>query len=239
MAEWSWALKPGRRRRDWSTTREGVFDYYGMRARRWSPDPAADVTEGLPTQARDWRPTVGRRRSRETRAERGAREMLLRSCMHLLTGYLMNSFRTVSTVVLIAFNMGCTNANIGSLSDDDERIVREAVYDGELAITSPPDAPFHSMLVVPPTLSEVYKKHPQQVVTLLQAIIEGGSPRDSSFAAGCALSLISGHAGAGAVCVENLDKKTYDRKDVAWNTTPRKHWASRVESMAKEMFSKK
>jgi hypothetical protein len=129
---------------------------------------------------------------------------------------------------------------------DAEKLVREAVYYNSPATTSRAmDADGLAridILVVPEELTDLHRRHPEAVLGLLLKIMEGGNPRDSSLAAGYALSLLKGPE-IGIICVRHFDKDTYDSFNKNWETTPRKHWIERItlhmESAAEKQEKKK
>jgi hypothetical protein len=108
-----------------------------------------------------------------------------------------------------------------------EKVVRDAVYNNNKPRTASPNKDFYSILLVPDSLTEAYKKHPQAVLGVLLRIMDGGNPNDSVLAAGYAISLLRG-PGVGIVCIRHFDKETYDTVDKDWEVTPRQHWIKRV-----------
>lgn len=108
------------------------------------------------------------------------------------------------------------------LSLDQIQVIRAAVYDNDAWVGSP-ERSAERVLSVPPPLGNLYKKRPAAVLDVLLTIMEGANPKDSSLAAGYAVELLEG-PGAGVVCVEFFDKKTYDVMDKNWETCPREHW---------------
>ena len=117
-----------------------------------------------------------------------------------------------------------------------EKTVRDAVYNNR-PLSISPNMDFRSMLWVPETLVLLHKKHPQPVMRVLLQIMEGARPEDSVLAAGYANSLLDGPE-VGLVCVHHFDKKTFDVYDKDWETTPRKHRISKVQSGIKKQSMK-
>jgi hypothetical protein len=109
------------------------------------------------------------------------------------------------------------------------KMVRDSVYNNR-PLTASPQMDFRSELVMPDELTDLYRKHPQEVLDVLEKIIDGGNPKDSVLAAGCAISLLKGPR-VGVVCVDNFDRKTYDTFDTDWEATPREHWLRKVKSI--------
>lgn len=120
-----------------------------------------------------------------------------------------------------------------ALDAQQEKIVRESVYDSNPRLESP-KRDFQSILVIPTPLADVYKEKPQAVLDLLLKIMEGASPKDSALAAGYALALLDG-PGGGVVCVEHFDKAIYGVVDKDWKITPRAHWVQKVKTKMKSV----
>jgi hypothetical protein len=146
------------------------------------------------------------------------------------------SWRRLVAMPLFAVMLICGVAF--ATDDDDEQVVRIAIYTGKALTTSPPEAPFASVLVLPPKLGEAFKKKPKVTVAILEKIIDGASPRDSILAVACALSLLDNPV-AGAVCVEYFDEKVYDTRIKDSPVTPRKQWLSRVNELRKRVLESK
>ncbi len=123
------------------------------------------------------------------------------------------------------------------LSIEEIRVVRQAVYENDALLYSPDRSPEWRLLAVPRPLENLYKKHPAAVSDVLQTIMEGANPRDSSLAAGYAFELFYG-PGTGIVCVEFFDKKTYDAMDKDWETSPREHWIQKLSEIRKKKDEK-
>jgi hypothetical protein len=119
-----------------------------------------------------------------------------------------------------------------TLAPDEEKLIRDAVYGGKLLIAES-DRIGHTMIGVPQPVTEMYVKHRHSVLNLLITIAEGGNPRDSVLAAAYSIALLDGPAVA-VVCARNFDRAAYDVVDEDWETTPRKHWITKIrERIAK------
>ena len=79
-------------------------------------------------------------------------------------------------------------------------VVRRCVYNETAKIAAVAPGDFQERLLIPETLSGLYRQHPSAVLDLLLRIIDGGNPRDSVLAAGYAISSLDGPA-VGIVCV--------------------------------------
>jgi hypothetical protein len=119
------------------------------------------------------------------------------------------------------------------LDSESEKVVRDAVYSGEMCEYTIFEPPFDRVLYIPKPVVQVYEKHPKGVLELLVKIIEGGRPRDSVLAAAYAVSLQAGPA-VGTVCADHFDENTYDILDNDWGTTPRKHWIAKIREARKK-----
>jgi hypothetical protein len=126
--------------------------------------------------------------------------------------------RHVCVCILIVLATDARGA-ADTLSVEQVRVVRDAVYDGKIIVYSSEEL-IDQYLYVPEPLTKLYKKHPSPVLDILFSIAEWGNPRDSILAAGYAFELLGG-PGDGVACVNNFDKKRYDSLDTNWHRTPR------------------
>ena len=93
------------------------------------------------------------------------------------------------------------------LSIEEIRVVRQAVYENdELCFIRLTEAQNGGSWLFRGHFENLYKKHPAAVSDVLQTIMEGANPRDSSLAAGYAFELFYG-PGTGIVCVEFFDRE--------------------------------
>jgi hypothetical protein len=114
------------------------------------------------------------------------------------------------------------------LTREQIRVVRESVYEGKATISAI-DRFGSPRLNIPMPLYELFREKPRGVLEVLLVIVEGANPHESALAAGFALELAKG-PGAGVLCLEYVNKETYDTVDRHWMKTPREHWADRVRA---------
>jgi hypothetical protein len=124
-----------------------------------------------------------------------------------------------------------TSPAVKSLSAEEERTLRAAVYDRDIAVGVPRDGrwAFLEILHIPDSVCAVYREKPVPTLTLLRDIVRGGNPKDAMLAAGYALALVKGPS-AGVVCVRG-PRKLFDRVDKAWKITPRQHWVRWIDKL--------
>jgi hypothetical protein len=115
-----------------------------------------------------------------------------------------------------------------ALTREQIRVVRDCVYEGKATI-GVLDRFGSPGLNVPMPLTELYRDKPRGVLEVLLVIVEGANPHESALAAGFALALAK-DPGAGAVCIEYVNKDSYDTLDKHWMKTPREHWAELVQA---------
>ncbi len=108
-----------------------------------------------------------------------------------------------------------------------EKTVRNVVYDRTPRTVSA-DGTFLSALSIPADLNSLYKDYPRDVLAVLVKIVDGANPKDSSLAAGFAISLLKGPA-VGVVCISTFDATKYDSFDDNWKCSPRNHWLERIK----------
>jgi hypothetical protein len=120
-----------------------------------------------------------------------------------------------------------------------ETSVRNAVYSGKLLVAHPHEGKYAllEVVVLPAEIESAYKEHPQATVVLLEAIINGGNPKDSMLAASFAIALLEDPAVASVVWPHS-QAETYDTVDVNWKATPRQHWAGKVKERIESKFKK-
>jgi hypothetical protein len=111
------------------------------------------------------------------------------------------------------------------LSASEEKSIRDIVYGEQTGTVLPTSGKYakHEILTITPDLQKIYDNKPDATLDLLNKMIEGGNPRDSSYAAACACTLCADDPVLGAVIRRTAHAKTYDVFDSYWEETPREH----------------
>jgi hypothetical protein len=121
-----------------------------------------------------------------------------------------------------------------ALSPEDEATVRGACYGRGLPPTAIPMSgkyAWSEVALVPGALEGVYKKHPREVLALLDAIAEGGSPRDSAAAIVYA-HVLTDDPTRGALIVSIFDARKYDDRQPGFSS-PRQFLLSELRKHLK------
>ena len=118
-----------------------------------------------------------------------------------------------------------------------ETSVRNAIYSGKLMVAHPLEGKYAllEIVILPGEIESAYKEHPQATLALLEAIVNGGNPKDSMLAASFAIALLENPAVASVVWPHSKEE-TYDTVDVDWKATPRQHWAGKVKDRIELRF---
>lgn len=113
-------------------------------------------------------------------------------------------------------------------SNEHEQAVRQSIYNNDAEIETR-KTDLQTYLRVPKQLTQLHKDYPHEVINLLMKIIDGGNPKDSQFAAGCALSLLKGPE-VGIVFVTAYKVDDWDSTNFYQTETTRAHCLAAVKA---------